>query len=98
MLRLLKSFFVKAKQPDITPTPEPIAPYKVEAPTIIASGEPPATVVVVEPAKRTAHPDNSKPPVTEQKPVTKKAPVKKKPAATKTPAKPRTPRKPKATK
>jgi len=31
MLRFLKGFF-KAKHPDVTPVPEPVAPYKVEAP------------------------------------------------------------------
>jgi len=51
MLRFLKGFFGKPKHPDMTPAPEPIAPYKVEAPTITALGEAPATVVVVEPAK-----------------------------------------------
>jgi hypothetical protein len=31
MLRFLKGFFGKPTPPDVTPTPEPVAPYKVEA-------------------------------------------------------------------
>ncbi len=108
MLRFFKSFFSKAKQPEST------APYKVEAPVPaydVAPQPEPAKcgcgrsqtglcvgLHKLSPAEWAAHPDNPKPPVTEQKPVAKQAPVKKKPAATKAPAKPRTPRKPKAAK
>jgi hypothetical protein len=60
-------------------TPAPEAPYKVEAPSFVALGEPPATVVVVEGAgavevpapKKKAAP---KKPAGEKKPRAKKAP------------------------
>jgi len=51
MLRFLKGFFGKPKHPDLKLNPAPTVPYKVEAPTVVALGEAPATVVVVEPAK-----------------------------------------------
>jgi hypothetical protein len=82
MLKFFKSFFKKAD--------EPVAPYKVETPSVstisdvpVVVGEPPASVVVegagqvdIAPAK----------------------PAKKKPSAKKAPAvkKPRAPKKPKA--
>ena len=70
----------------VTPKPEPIAPYKVEAPVVNAEIVPQYTV--------DGHGD-----VQETKPAkAKKAPAKKKPAAIKAPAKPKTPRKPKTAK
>jgi len=61
-----------------TPVAE-VAPYKVETPSVVAFGEPPATVVVVEGAgavevpapKKKAAP---KKPAGEKKPRAKKAP------------------------
>ncbi len=84
MLRLLKSFFVKAKQPEPA-APEPTAPYKIEAPEAVV----PAPSLTVD-----GHGDVHEV-KTEAKP--KKTPAKK-PAATTAPAKPRTPRKPRSTK
>ena len=87
MLRFFKGFFVKATPPDVTPKPEPVAPYKVEPPTV-----PEATPALAVDGHGDVHEVKSK-----QKPA-KKAPAKKKPAAMKAPAKPKTTRKPKATK
>ncbi len=106
MLRLLKSFFVKAKQP------EPAAPYKVETPI---QPEPAKCgcgrsqtgfcvglhkLTAEEWAAHESNPNAVKatPVAKEPKPVTKRAPTKKKPAAMTAPAKPKTPRKPRATK
>lgn len=57
------------------------APYKVEAPTVVALGEPPATVVIVEgagavevPAEKPAKKPRAKKPAGEKKPRAKKAP------------------------
>ena len=88
MLRFLKGFFGKPTPPDVTPKPEPTAPYKIEAPAPEAVA--PAPTLAVD-----GHGD-----VHEVKPAAKpkKAPAKKKPAAMKAPAKPKAPRKPKATK
>ena len=88
MLRFLKGFFGKPIPPDVTPKPEPVAPYKVEAPVVAPNPEP-----VAEPAKLTVdgHGDVHE---VKEKPA-KKAPAKKrqfdkKPAAMKAPAKPKT--------
>jgi len=94
MLRFLKGFFGKPTPPDVTPKPEPVAPYKVEAP--VQETTPVATTNLAVDGHGDVHEVK-----TEAKP--KKAPAKKqqfakKPAAMKAPAKPKTPRKPKATK
>lgn len=111
MLRFLKGFFGKPTPPDVTPKPEPTAPYKVEAPVVTP------VIVPPEPAKCgcgrsetgycvglhkltaeewAAHESNP----ANKKPA-KKAPAKKaapkKPAAMKAPAKPKAPRTPKTT-
>lgn len=92
MLRFLKGFFGKPTPPDVTPKPEPVAPYKVEAPVVTPVMIPPQSVKV----SVDGHGD-----VQEVKEKPKKAPAKKaaskKPAAMKAPAKPKTPRKPKST-
>ena len=85
MLRFLKGFFGKPTPPDVTQKPEPVAPYKVEAPVITPVVVPPAPVTVTV----AGHGD-----VQEVKEKPKKAPAKKrqfdkKPAAMKAPAKPR---------
>jgi hypothetical protein len=87
MLSFLKKLF------GFGSTPAAEAPYKVEAPTIVALGEPPATVVVVEGAgavEVVPVADATVPVVTEKKPRAKK------PAAPKAPAKPRAKKAPKA--
>ena len=86
MLRFLKGFFGKPTPPDVTPKPEPVAPYKVEAPVTPAVVNPEVFPhVFVD-----GHGD-----VQEAKAKPKKAPAKKKPAAIKAAPKARTPRKPK---
>lgn len=79
MIRFFKSLF--SKKPV-----EPQAPYKVESPeTIIAVGEPPATVVIAEgagiveataPAKKPRKPRAPKAEVVAEKPAKAKAPRK----------------------
>ena len=88
MLRFLKGFFDRPKHPDITPAPEPTAPYKIEAPAPEPTA--PAPTLAVD-----GHGDDH-----EVKPAVKpkKAPAKKKPAVIKAAPKPKTPRKPRATK
>ena len=106
MLRFLKGFFGKATPPDVTPTPEPVAPYKVETPTVqpepakCGCGRSETGLCVglhkltaEEWATHEANPASKKP---VKAPAKKAAP--KKPAAMKAPAKPKTPRKPKAAK
>ncbi len=86
MLRFLKGFFGKPIPPDVTPKPEPTAPYKIEtpAPEVVT----PAPSLAVD-----GHGDvhEVKAEVKPKKPPAKKAPAKK-PAAMKAPAKPRTPK------
>lgn len=112
MLRFLKGFFGKPVPPDVTPKPEPTAPYKVETPVQpepakCGCGRSQSGLCVglhkltaEEWAAHESNPNAVKPaPAAEApKPVAKKAPAKKKPAAMKAPAKPKAPRKPKATK
>ena len=97
MLRFLKGFFGKPIPPDVTPKPEPVAPYKVEAPVLI----PQLSVVeevkaapVAEPAKLTVdgHGDvqEVKPEAKPKKAPAKKRQFDKKPAAMKASAKPKT--------
>lgn len=71
------------------------APYKVEAPSVVALGEPPATVVVEGAGAVEVVPvaDATVPVVTEKKPRAKKPAAEKKPAA---PKKPRAKKAPKA--
>jgi len=84
MFKAIKEFFTGKPAP--VETPAPVAEYKVEAPTIIASGEPPATVVaVVEGAGQVevpAAPAKEKAP---RKAAAKKAPAAKKPRKPKAP-------------
>lgn len=75
MLSFLKKLFGFGSAPAAE------APYKVEAPTVTALGEPPATVVVVEgagavevPAEAPAKKPRAKKPAAEKKPRAKKAP------------------------
>lgn len=75
MLSFLKKLF------GFGSTPAAEAPYKVEAPTVTALGEPPATVVVVEgagavevPAEAPVKKPRAKKPAAEKKPRAKKAP------------------------
>lgn len=95
MLRFLKGFFGKPTPPDNTPKPEPVAPYKVEAPVVTPVMVPPEPIKLTVDGHGDVHEVKS-----EAKP--KKVPAKKaatkKPAAMKAPAKTRAPRKPKATK
>ena len=87
MLRFLKGFFGKPTPPDVTPKPEPVAPYKIEAPV---------TPAVVNPAVFPNLTVDGHGDVNEVKPAkAKKAPAKKKPAAIKAAPKARAPRKPK---
>ena len=88
MLRFLKGFF-KAKHPDVTPKPEPVAPYKVEPPT-----EP--AVVNMEVFKHLTVDGHGDVHEIKAEPKAKKAPAKKKPSVAKTSTKPKTSRKPKA--
>jgi len=85
MFKAIKEFFTGKPAP--VETSAPAAEYKVEAPVVIALGEPPATVVVVEGAGQVEVPAEP----------TKKAPAAKKTATKKAPA-PKKPRKPKAPK
>ncbi len=85
MLRFLKGFFGKPIPPDVTPTPEPVAPYKVEAPVA-----PAVEIVPIEPTS-VAKPEPKKAPVkkapVKKAPVVKTAVAAKKPRTRKTPAK-----------
>ena len=85
MLRFLKGFFGKPIPPDVTPKPEPVAPYKVEAPVALA-----VEVAPVEPTP-VAKPEPKKAPV--KKAPVKKAPVAKPVVAAKTPRARKTPAK-----
>jgi hypothetical protein len=83
MFKAIKEFFTGKPAP--VETPAPVAEYKVEAPTIVAVGEPPATVVV-EGAGAVEVPAA---PVKEK---AAKKPAAKKPATAKKPRKPKAPK------
>lgn len=73
--------YVFTRKKDVAEVNAEEVPYKVETPTIVAVGEPPATVVVVEgagavevPAEAPAKKPRAKKPAAEKKPRAKKAP------------------------
>ena len=80
MLRFLKGFFGKPTPPDVTPKPEPVAPYKVESPVVEIAPTP--TPLVPEVVKTSA----------KKAPAKKKPAAMKAPAKSRAPAKPRTPK------
>ena len=83
MLSFLKKLF------GFNSAPVAEAPYKVEAPSVVAVGEPPATVAVVVEGAGAVEvvpvADATVPVVAEKKPRAKKPAAEKKPAAPKTP-------------
>lgn len=94
MLRFLKGFFGKPTPPDVTPKPEPVAPYKVETPVVTPVMVPPEPVKLTVDGHGDVHEVKEKP----KKAPAKKRQFDKKPAAMKAAPKPKAPRKPKAEK
>jgi hypothetical protein len=77
MFKAIKEFFTG--KPAVVETSVPVAEYKVEAPVVIAVGEPPATVVTVEGVGAVSIPAAPAKKPAAKKPAAKKAPAVKKP-------------------
>jgi len=82
MFKAIKEFFTGKPAP--VETSAPVAEYKVEAPVVVALGEPPATVVV-EGAGRVEVPAAPAKKPAAKKPAAKKAPAAKKPRSPRAP-------------